>query len=556
MNGRIEITVGDQAKQLLNDIEFIKKWSILYDSCLYGTVYQSPDFVCSWYEVYDSEWQPVLVTSSNKDNDLTALWTLAFSLKTNTLAHAGTIQAEYHAWLAVPEVSDWFIRTAWFALKNQFRFSILKFTYLPPSLLHILQSIPEITYNLIVRKKNRPLIQLNANELNKSFMKKKNKSKLNHLKKLGELKFLKITELVELERVFPELINYYDFRQGALHQVTPFRDDDKKRSFLTHLFVSAPDKISITVTYLNNTPIAAMIGMISNKMVHLDLLPSSPFLAEYSPGKLHLMQLGEYLISQGYQQFDLTPGDDPWKERFANAHDEVAEVILYKSSFLRFFVTLFDGLKKLLKPYKSSLNKVRSFIHKVSSLCFAKLIYRIKNWIKEDNEMCIYLFERPSAPSFKSDERVKCNSISDLLHCEPWHNQYVFLSTALKRFNAKEYIYTMAIDNYLAIYIWMAKNCRFFSIFQYSVTIPEKSIVFYDASIHPKFRRNGLYKIMLAHMIHEAFTFKDIKSIYVFVLASNLPFRDAIEKTGFQYRSSIFMRRRFGFVKKWMNKPL
>ena len=66
-------------------------------------------------------------------------------------------------------------------------------------------------------------------------------------------------------------------------------------------------------------------------MAHLGILTHSPMLARHSPGKLHLLRLAEHLLGEGTDVLDLTPGRDPWKERFANEHDNVAEVVFHSS---------------------------------------------------------------------------------------------------------------------------------------------------------------------------------------------------------------------------------
>ncbi len=176
---------------------------------------------------------------------------------------------------------------------------------------------------------------LNNNDIQASFAKKSNKSRFNRLKKLGKLEFRQLTDSTELERVFDDLIAYYDFRQGAVNHSTPFREDPQKRRFHTDLFASAQGEAYITATYLDERLIAAFWGAVSGKTVHLGMLIHSPFLAEHSPGKLHIMQLSEHLLKVGKDVLDLTPGGDAWKERFANAHDKVAEAIVYRSQWTR-----------------------------------------------------------------------------------------------------------------------------------------------------------------------------------------------------------------------------
>ena len=80
---------------------------------------------------------------------------------------------------------------------------------------------------------------------------------------------------------------------------------------------------------------AAHIGAITNDTVHLGVIAHSPLYAEHSVGKLQLLLLARHLAGEGFKTFDLTPGDDPWKERFADAHDDVIELRMYPNAMAR-----------------------------------------------------------------------------------------------------------------------------------------------------------------------------------------------------------------------------
>src|SRR5215470_14150148 len=147
----------------------------------------------------------------------------------------------------------------------------------------------------------------------------------------------------------------------------------------------APEASCVTVTYLDDRPIAAFWGSATGTMVHLGMLVYSPFLAEHSPGKLHIMQLSDYLLNQGLGVLDLTPGGDPWKERFSNAHDEVAEAIIYRSALSRLGVNTLDrvaqggrqGLARLgLRPAE-----VRANLALIRRAQPAAIMRQVRQWL-------------------------------------------------------------------------------------------------------------------------------------------------------------------------------
>jgi CelD/BcsL family acetyltransferase involved in cellulose biosynthesis len=55
----------------------------------------------------------------------------------------------------------------------------------------------------------------------------------------------------------------------------------------------------------------------------------APEYARYSPIALHHLLLVERLHAEGYSVLDLTPGSDPFKDRFAGAYDDVRVLSVY-----------------------------------------------------------------------------------------------------------------------------------------------------------------------------------------------------------------------------------
>ena len=64
---------------------------------------------------------------------------------------------------------------------------------------------------------------------------------------------------------------------------------------------------------------------------------------------MHLLRLGQLLSQAGTKVLDLTPGGDEWKERFANAHDEVHVLTVFKSAAMKRCHDLQADMRVLLK---------------------------------------------------------------------------------------------------------------------------------------------------------------------------------------------------------------
>lgn len=560
-NPSIDLVCGQQAHTLLADDQFLERWQILHNKCPHATAFQSPAFVKAWYGAYSDQWQPLVVWSQDSTGELIGLWLLAHDQKTNVLAHAGTHQAEYHTWLAVPGADVSFLSAAWAEVKRCVTFSSLQFKYLPAfELVDSLRFASGMGNCVVVRKHQRPLLRLDANEVKASFAKKSNKSRFNRIKKLGDIDFRRISDPVELQRVFDDLIVYYDFRQGAINHSTPFQEDSRKRVFHMELFATAPQETYVTATYLDERLISAFWGMLSGTMVHLGMLIHSPLLAEHSPGKLHIMQLSDSLLASGIGVIDLTPGGDLWKERFANSHDEVAEVVVYRFATRRALSNTFDVMSKWGKWCAARAGitplKLRYMLRNLPRLRPTSLVRKIANWVGFVREFRVYRGDHALAERYRSDERVRCNSLSDLLAFkpgEPWQTRDKFLSSALARLEQKEMPFSVCVDDCLAHSGWMVVNQTesYMSEVKQTMTLPPGSVALYDFYSHPDFRGKGLYRATLGHMLHQAFAIKETQFAYISVLADNLPSRHVIETMGFEYQRSFFLKRRFGTEKKW-----
>ena len=557
----VELLVDQAADEALSDPGFLTAWQTLHGQCSHATGFQSPEFVCAWYASYRNRWQPVVIRSANAKRELNGLWLLAYDLKSHSLTHAGAHQAEYHAWLALPDGEAAFLASALTSLQLRFRFATLRFKYLPAvELVDRLRAVPGLENRLIVRAYPRQLARLNREEINASFSKKSNKSRFNRLKRLGALSFRRLVEPTELEAVFDDLIAFYDFRQAAVNHVAPFRDDPLKRNFYSNLFATASDKQHVTVTYLNDRPIAALWGTVSGNTVHIGLLIHSPLLAEHSPGKLHVMQLCNHLLTEGKDTIDLTPGGDPWKQRFANAQDEVSEVILYRSRWARRRAGLLDWLRQRTKRGLVSVgmppSDVRLTFERLRRARPSALLRKVGNWAGEYREVRVYRGDRAFATKFERDKRITANSIAELLSFEPaesWQSRETFLSRALTRLEQAETVYTISVGGRLAHSGWLVRNqteSRLTEVRQ-TIALPRGSVALYDYYTHPEFRGRGLYRTMIKHMLNEAFSDETTQYAYITVLASNRPSRHVIESLGFQYVGSLYWKRRLTLERKW-----
>ncbi len=539
----MKLIYDQEAHVLLQDLKFINRWKELHNNCNYATAFQEPEFVCAWYEAYRDLWKPIILYRESSREELTDLFLLAYYPATKSLVHAGGEQSEYHAWLSLPDEGVSFLSAAWDLLSSQFDFTSLRFRYLPQAepLRETLSRLPNRS-SIGLRRRPRPLMILNVDEIKASFAKKSNKSRFNRLKKLGKIEFNRVQDLIELDRVFDDLIAFYDLRQGAVNQIKPFQQDPNKRKFHIDLFKRAQNKVYVTVTYLNEKPIAGFFGLASKNRAHLGMIMHSPFLAEHSLGKLHLMQLSELLLNENMGVLDLTPGSDPWKERFANAHDEVIEAIIYRSPLAKIKGEMIYGLLNWFRQRANQVGittaKLKTILSVVRTFRPSMISGKIGKWFNADRTFHIYQIDRTFAERFHRDERIRCNELDDLLLFEPrdaGQSESGFLSTALARLEKGEKVYTMKINNRIVYSNWMAHN----QSDKKPIAFPPDSISIYDFFIDLDFEKSGIFKTAIEHLICDAFVDQTIQYAFVFVPTDRKQYSKIVEEMGFSFRNSF-----------------
>lgn len=519
-----------------------RQWIELFDRAYEQTPYQSPAFITTWFAYYP-EYAPIKVYQENNNGELTALLWLAKS-SDDQIYIAGQQQAEYQHWLQVGN-SNHFLKEAIPAIFNVFpTLQHLKFKYITQPLVE--KSLLEIE-NISFKQHKRPLVTLDVEQINKSFRKKSNKSKINRLARLGEITFTRITHLDAFSAIFDEIITYYDARQGAANNSFPFSDDANKKAF--HLAMFDAGLLHTTVLTVDNQMVAAHIGLGNEQKLHLAILAMSPFFSAHSPGKLHIMHLNRLLAEAGVLLFDLTPGGDPWKDRFANNFDTVYEVSFYRNKRQALLVNSKEQFiktsRQVLQKMGVEVSTIKKAVKWFSHITPRKIITKFTKKPNTVDEFRVYRIKRSSLldkPSVASASEI--NNIEHLLSFKPaesWQTRQTFMNQAIHRIESGQQVYSIAKDHQLIHYGWLQKSAKesFFTEVGKPYSYPEHSAVLYDFYSMPNARGKGLYQSNIEQMLAQIQHDETIEYIYISVLADNKPSRRVIEKLGFEYIESL-----------------
>lgn len=556
----VQVYSQADAERLLESPEFQSQWRLLWRQCPWGTALQTPEFACTWYCCYQDRYSPLILVRYTAGGEMDGLLLLAVEQSTGRLTFAGAHQSEYNVWLALPGDRT-FISEALHGI-GKLGFSSISFTYLPPGT-PLDWLVPEWSTRSSLRAVKRPLLTVsNPDAMTESLTKKKNRRRLEKLGAGQSLEFTELQSPEELDLYYDEIIDFCDFRQGAVHGSCPFHDDPRKRGFYRAL-MEQPGLLHVTVFKSGERLLGAHIGVRNKDEVMLGIVAHSPFLAEHSPGKLHILQLGLMLHNQGFSRLDLTPGGDAYKDDRATEYDEAHALIVFLDSKALALHRMSTIARRVSKVIAGALHLDHDRVSRLVSLAkralaspfraLRSLARLAKRRVWSTAEMRFYRIE-----AAKVEPAPVSNAQKDSLHAllsyeaaDPSErSKQSFLSDVMTRVESGVHSYTVVRNNRLVHYGWLTERSKqsFITEVQHPYQYPPNSAVMWDFYTHPASRGQGLYSQSLKQIMSDAAANPGTDFIYIAVLADNVASRKAIERAGFVYHESIVRTVRFGAV--------
>ncbi|MFC4872899.1 GNAT family N-acetyltransferase [Negadavirga shengliensis] len=518
----IKIIWGDSAYELLNNKSFQTEWDQLYEDCPWATVFQSSGYSRSWYAAFHREFIPLLLYAYNEEGHLTGLLTLAsrHNLQEENrgkIVVAGEYESEYQVWLSRKD-NDKFIKEAFVLLLKKFPGFDVLFRFIPDgSILENLLKDPQLKKKLVTQPFQRPIMYTDAPQLPGLLkLTGQYKNKYKRLQKLGKISFVKITSFDDFTNVLPEIMAQFDFRQGAMFNKNQFKESPQKSEFFLRLFREG--LLHVTLFKLDEDILASMVGIYGRNWIHLQGINThSPQYGKHSPGILHFNLLGKLIKNEGMEAFDLTPGLDPYKERWATAHDTVYTLTLtnnrkfYLKRFLRKIIH--GGLIKIgLRPMKVEL-WVEKQIYLIKKRSANGQLRRY--WARAKNYP--HAFQLPP-PAAQATFNIKKNNLDDLLNYKDEKTEltrWEFLETTMKSMTEGKTIYTYATEDTLLASISVGKVIKKNGELTPKKDIPEHSYYLENIHVHPEHKY--LAPPFLSAVAHEIYKQQAPSSVYVYL---------------------------------------
>lgn len=505
----LQILFAEDATAWLELPPNIAAWDQLYRDCPWRFPTLKADFYRLWLRHYGEDWRPLLVIGSDASGTLQALFPLA--VRGTLVTGAGSHQAEYQGWLSNEDDADAFLREALRDIQTHFPSHRIRLRYLAPAIpSRAIAAACNDYRRAVLTQYPRPLLDLDRVSIEKSLRKKSTRSKLNRLRRKGEVDFRRLTDIAQIREHLNSIIAMYDLRQGAANNTCPFLEDPHKKAFMLDWAAqSADDELHISCMTLNGQAIAAHIGVNGDAETQLAILAYSPLYGACSPGKLQVYQTARMLLEEGRRCLDLTPGGDPWKERFANAHDQVSTLDVYPSNAQAMRIRLTERLH----------GYARAFLRGVGiSPARLKALLRLSRrttaggfsgtFLPMRTEYVLYRVILGDQHAASPEGQVGINSLEHLTRCDPASpgaERQPFLAGALARLEAGDRVYTIADSDRLLCSAWLSgpHMKRFLAPVAQDIHFSTPSLLIDDLYFHPDTAKAADIKILLRRILSD-----------------------------------------------------
>lgn len=456
--GMPQILFAEEVFDWLDSSQNQAAWETLYRRCPWRFPTLGPEYFRLWFRHYSADWQPLLVVVAPAAGELRLIMPLA--VREGLITGVGAHQAEYQGWLCREAEQHELLRTALLALDARLPAHRLRLHYLAPGISEaIVRLVCQGHSRAMSTVHSRPLMRLDPDLVDRALRKKGTRSKINRLKRRGQLTFRRFTELPDIERHLDAVIEMYDFRQGAANDSCPFVDDPHKKGFLLDWAKQAASgELHISCLMLDDEVIGAYVGLASGDTSQLAILAHAPRYSALSPGKIQVYETARLLLEEGLSCLDLTPGGDPWKERFANAHDQVFSLTVHASRRAARAVWLrkhLDSLAhRLLSKTRFSPRDIKRFLNSIRRPLQPPLANARKSG--RGNLYDYQLTRHPSdGPSGNGVHRNLLHDLTLYRATDERLSRQAFLQQALSRIESGEDVYTLLQEGHLAACAWV-----------------------------------------------------------------------------------------------------
>lgn len=467
------------------------------------SVFQSYNFVVTWYKSYAGSYTPLLFLAWDQQGQLLGLLPLAIHNEKNYVVCAGDELAEYHGFLTEKGYEESFGLKCLEILKKDYSFSYWRLGWVAPDAETTWINEANLAKHGIyiqLETTTDPVWNLRDPKKLKKIKKRANvKRCYRQYDQRGNFRYERILGTDRMAFLLEEFSMQMDFKKEALFNRRLFDSDPHIKDFLIAL-QAFPEISHFSVLWLDDKPIAFNHGYVDrNELCLAGYTSYDPSESRNSPGKLHLIELAQACEAEGLDLIDLTPGKDAYKSRFANHTREVKKMTFYFSSRSKYLGDLKISLKENTfrlfakagvpdydvkywyteaNAYLKRLMKsgIAGWGESIQSAVYRKHHYDVFKVMDQRREVLEQLIDEPY--------EIKKNDYSDLINYqEPMYyvSRKILFQKSLNRFSRGDKLYSLSYKGRLVYLAWVRDGKYELKLpgAKYSHQFPEDSHVIY-----------------------------------------------------------------------------
>ncbi len=184
-----------------------------------------------------------------------------------------------------------------------------------------------------------------------------NKKKLiqykNYFVKKGNYKVSHLTDKFEIMKHLQSFFQQHIERWGATETQSLFLDQ-KNCSFYKEIVMNMTDKgwIIFTVIESDGKPVAFHFGFTYNNRIIFYKPTFEISMSKYSPGQVLIKELLDFAVSNNFDEFDFTVGDETYKRRFANKFGENISYKIFQKYRIYWFYKKMNTIRENMRKHK------------------------------------------------------------------------------------------------------------------------------------------------------------------------------------------------------------
>ncbi|MDQ3995990.1 MAG: GNAT family N-acetyltransferase [Gemmatimonadota bacterium] len=565
---RLEVWKGDAARARLESPGFREQWEQLYSECPWASVFQGYAYTSIWYDVY-RRFTPLLVGALDDAGSLRGLLALAVGPDGEPIA-AGGRQAEYQVWLSRPGEGDAFIEAALQRLAAAYPGRTLTFSYLPPDTPRgWLASRRGIARWCVLRPVSRGIMDVSEAGAEAGLMNKNNRIKLKRLERVGPVVYERLMDPVAIDSLLEEIIPLCDLRQGALHDVLPFRADPLKLPFHRAL-VRAPGLLCVSVLRCGDQIASVQIDADNRGQLAIGFGALSPSLTRHSPGRLHTLFRARDAARQGHRSIDLTPGG-AYKDFLASRFDEVYTLHVFLGVRRLASWHAADAARRAAKALiiragadpTALRERVDRWKQTVDSAGPGRTPVRALRALKArlwaDHEVQLYEFDARTVAGLPPSARMRVDCFADLVSYRRgltgFEPRRAFLRRALSRLERGAHVYTHVEGPDLVSSAWVSTWPEAPYGAGLASALPPSAALVHDLAASPALCRPDEWVCLLPQLVRAAAALPGVTRALVAVPSGRRDLREASCRLGGTYIGSVFASTRGGRTQWWSAVP-